>query len=263
MWKDHKTLNRIDESIAGWYDCKSYRCEPYYIRYNSEARSSQGLEYTTEEQPEVEYPDEIFKISAGEIDLFDEGEFGGHLAIGGKTVCRGNFSQIFEFKGDKYVIDDLHHLLSYTFRLIKVNDNGTIDVLYDANQYPGISDNSVSVGLDAFYIGDDFFGSEKVYFLCSGFIYNSPIKKTERLTRVKYLLIFDPENKSNPFIRIDLPVDKVEFSGVTSIWTDGIILAIGCDKQVVIVNLPDMSIEYWTELESEEVEKILKRKHEW
>ncbi|MDD6657519.1 MAG: hypothetical protein PUE95_09545 [Lachnospiraceae bacterium] len=119
MWKDHKTLNRINENISGWYTGNSYRCTPYYIRYNPEAEFKNSIEYTTEKQPEVEYPDEIFMTSAGKIDLYDEGEFGGHLSIGGKTVCQGNFSKIFEFKGSKYVIDDLRHMMSYTFRLIK------------------------------------------------------------------------------------------------------------------------------------------------
>lgn len=301
MWNDHKTLNRINESIAGWHTDNCYRSEPYYIRYNPNVEIRNSIEYTTEEQPEVDYPDEIFKTSAGEIDLYDEGEFGGHLAIGGKTVCQGNFSKIFEFKGSKYVIDDLRHMMSYTFRLISVNDNGTIDVLYDADQYAALHDVyysitredrladpevckkfyttkwnrteddiqrykldlDCSVGLDSFYIGKDFCGAEKVFFLCSGHIFNHKKEGRERFTDVQYLLMFDPENEANPFIKIELPADKVEFSGVSSIWTDGIMLAIGCDREVVMVHLPDMSAEYWTELETEEVEEILKHKHKY
>lgn len=38
---------------------------------------------------------------------------------------------------------------------------------------------------------------------------------------------------------------------------------IGCDREVVMVHLPDMSAEYWTELETEEVEEILKHKHKY
>lgn len=33
MWKDHKQLNRISESIAGWHIGK-YTKTPYYISYN-------------------------------------------------------------------------------------------------------------------------------------------------------------------------------------------------------------------------------------
>ena len=47
----------------------------------------------------------------------------------------------------------------------------------------------------------------------------------------------------------------------TSIWTDGRLLAIGCDQEVVIVHLADMDVEYWTELGEEEVAAILKKKH--
>lgn len=38
---------------------------------------------------------------------------------------------------------------------------------------------------------------------------------------------------------------------------------IGCDREVVMMHLPDMSAEYWTELETEEVEEILKHKHKY
>ena len=122
-------------------------------------------------------------------------------------------------------------------------------------------DLSCSVGLDSFYVGRDFCGNEKVFFLCSGHICNYKKEGRERFTDVQYILMFDPENETDPFVKIELPADKVEFSGVSSIWTDGIMLAIGCDKEVVMVHLPDMSAEYWTELEFEEVEAILKEKH--
>lgn len=61
-------------------------------------------------------------------------------------------------------------------------------------------------------------------------------------------------------IEINFP-DKVEFNGVTSIWSDGIMLAIGCDNQVVMVYLPNMDVEYWTELGTDETVEILKKKH--
>lgn len=281
MWKDHKTLNRINENISGWGSLSDnpFKHVPYYIRHNPHVDPEKSIEYTTEIQPKVSYPDEIFMTSAGRIDLYDEGEFGGHLEIGGKMVCQGNFSKIFRFKGEKYVIDDLRHMASNRFRLIKVNDNGTIEVVYNAGGMErdgqdvdytvapgaiyGMRDMEYSIGLDAFYIGQDFCGNEKAFFLCSGFIWNYKEEGNERYTEIQYLLMFDPDNESDTFIRIDLPCDKVEIGAAISIWTDGIMLAVGCMNEVVMVHLPEMDVEYWTQLNADEVERILEEKRKY
>lgn len=129
MWKDHKQLNRISESIAGWHIGK-YTNTPYYIKYNPAVDFANSIEYSLVAPTQQEYPEDLFQTTAGRIEMFDDGEFGGYLAIGGKKVCDGNFSIIFEYAGDKYVIDSLRHMCSGTFRLIRVNDNGTIAVYF-------------------------------------------------------------------------------------------------------------------------------------
>ena len=246
MWKNYKTLNRISRSIAGYHEGNKYSAE-------------------------------IFKTSAGEIELCDEGEFGGYLKIGEKVVCNGNFSQIFEYKGEKYVIDDLKHMACYHFRLIQVNDNGTINILYDADDYAKLHreyDSKIqivdqtdaddekkhsmrkapspeeieryklnyncSVGLDTYYIGMDSDGIECVFFLCSGLLFDLSKNGSQRYKKIQYLLKYNPEDKKRPFVRIDLPEDKVDYNAATSIWTDGKMLVIGDDKQVVTVVLSDM-----------------------
>ena len=40
-------------------------------------------------------------------------------------------------------------------------------------------------------------------------------------------------------------------------WTDGIMLAVGCDKQVVMLYLPSMDVEYWTSLDEDIVKSLL------
>ena len=40
-------------------------------------------------------------------------------------------------------------------------------------------------------------------------------------------------------------------------------LAIGCDKEVVMVYLPTMETEYWTGVEESEEKAILKVKHQY
>lgn len=52
----------------------------------------------------------------------------------------------------------------------------------------------------------------------------------------------------------------MDFADVTSIWTNGEVLAVGCDKQVIIVNLLDKKTEYWTELDSQSVSNIIEKK---
>jgi hypothetical protein len=258
MWRYIREMNRIKESIAGWDYKNNNFSIPYYIRNNENAAPEKSIEYTTDKQPKTEYPDEIFKTSAGEIKLYDEGEFGGKLEIGGKTICSGNFSKIFMYNGEKFVIDDLRHMCSYRFRLIKINDDGTVEEMYNAeeNMSPNLE---CSVGLDDYYIGKDVTGAESVFFLCSGLIFDLSKKGIERYSDVQYLLIFNLNNKNNPFIRIDLPT-KIEFSDVTSIWSDGMMLVIGCDKEAVLVYLPEMEVEYWTELGENEVAEILEGK---
>ena len=63
-------------------------------------------------------------------------------------------------------------------------------------------------------------------------------------------------------IRIDLPPEKVEFSHATSIWSDGVMLSIGCDKHVIMVHMPDMDTEYWTGLDEDTVCKLLSKKRD-
>ena len=75
--------------------------------------------------------------------------------------------------------------------------------------------------------------------------------------------MFDPDNESDPCIRINLPCDKVEIGAATSIWTDGIMLAVGCVNEVVMVYLPEMDVEYWTQLDTDEVERILEEKRKY
>ena len=270
MWKDHKTLRHIKESISGWSEGENPNYQPYYIRMNPEVEPENSIEYTTEKQPEADYPPEIFMTSAGKIDLHDEGEFGGYLAIGGKQVLDGNYSKIFEYCGEKYVIDDLKHMACATFRFARVNDNGTVDILYDAEQeekikYGEEERNRVSpeIGLESFCIGEGIEGEQVVYFLCKGTVYNFTKEDLERYNKKQYLLIYNVNNKEHPFIRIDLPTDKVEFSMVTSIWCDSMMLAIGCDKEVVMVYLPTMETEYWTGVDESEERAILKVKNRY
>ena len=289
MWKDHKQLNRISESIAGWHIGK-YTKTPYYIRYNPAVDVTNSIEYTLVAPHEQTYPKHLFQTTVGKIEMFDDGEFGGYLAIGGKKVCNGNFSQIFEYDGEKYVIDSLRHMCSGTFRLIRVNDNGTIEVIYDSDKYrkfrtelllkmklenrkddaPTVAEreqyelNMISqVGLDGYYIGNDLEGNEAVYFLCSGELIDLDKSGRERYQSIKYLLIFDKYNENAPLVIIDLPPEKIDFCDVTSIWSDGLMLAIGCDKEVVMAYLPTMDVEYWTELDDEAVSCILEKKHKY
>lgn len=62
---------------------------------------------------------------------------------------------------------------------------------------------------------------------------------------------------------MNLESEYVEIGAATSIWTDGIMLAVGCMNEVVMVYLPEMDVEYWTELDTDEVERILEEKRKY
>ena len=259
MWEDHKKLRHISESIAGITINGRPAVEPYYIRNNKDVEPEASLEYSLEKPSAKGVPDELYETSAGKIVLCDEGEFGGYLQIGGKQICNGNFSTIFRYNGEKYVVDTLAHMGTYRFRLIRIFDDGSIEVVYNSNEddYYDTLGRVSCAAMDAFCIDKDMFDNEVVFFLCSGINTANP----EHIRKVQYLLMFDSNRKDHQLIRIDLPVDKIEFSHVTSIWSDGMMLSIGCDKQVVMAHLPDMSIEYWTGLDEDCVKQILEKKH--
>lgn len=256
MWTSYKNLNRIEESIAGWNLGNRQKTLPHYVRGNNNE-----IEYTTKRQPKPKYSEELFNTKAGKIKMVDEGEFGGALFIGGKMVCGGNFSQIFEHNGIKYVIDDLKHMFSMEFRLIQINENGSIEVLYDANkENEKVFGRHCSIGMDAYYIGKDHDGENTIFFLCSGMIFNHSYNGPRNTKVISFLLKYKPGNKEKLFERIDFPDNELDFAGVNSIWSNGEMLAVGCDKQVVIINLSNNKTEYWTELDKESVSKIIEKK---
>ena len=276
MWKDHKTLNRIPESISGMSIDGDHKPYPYYVRYNGLMKEDSALEYSTEKPEKGKIPEELYQTSAGRIEMYDEGEFGGCLKIGGRHICNGNFSTIFEYNGEKYVVDNLAHMGTHRFGLIRVNDDGTTEMIYrtDDNNPFGYFFSSGGA-MAAYYIGESIIGTEAVFFLCTG--YENPgftwpeddkeknktdlFERNKKFQRIRFLLIFDSHReKEKQFIRINLP-DSLEFSYVNSIWSDGVMLAIGCDKEVIMVHLPDMDIEYWTGLDKDLVERLLKKKH--
>ena len=75
--------------------------------------------------------------------------------------------------------------------------------------------------------------------------------------------MYDKFNETAPLVRIDMPPEKIDFCEVTSIWSDSLMIAVGCDKEVVMAYLPTMDVEYWTELDDEAVSCILKKKHKY
>lgn len=291
MWKNVRSMNRIHESISGCNCNGRFRPIPYYVRVNNDVDDPyDSIEYSNEKPEEKKPPKELFRISAGEIQLCDNGEFGGYLKIGNTMIRKGNFSKIFEINGEKYVIDDLRHMCSERFELIKINDNGTCETIFNADEYADIHrmyaenageefvpdyysfarlahteetkkyklDYICNVGLDAYCIGKDYLGNEAIFFLCSGYVERFDAEKIYR-AKLEYLLVFNP-GKEIPLVRINLPADLVGFEDVTSIWSDGIILVIGCYNQIVIVHLPDMSVEYRTDIEEKDVATILEHK---
>ena len=150
MWKDHKTLNRIPESISGCLINGSCKVQPYYVRYNGLSGEASALEYSTTEPDKTEISEDIYQTSAGMIEMYDEGEFGGCLKIGGKHICGGNFSTIFEYNGGKYVVDSLSHMATHRFRLIRINDDGTIDVVYSTPDNSPFGVNPPNFGNNSF-----------------------------------------------------------------------------------------------------------------
>lgn len=271
MWRNCRELNRIDESISGW-NTEETVLKPYNIRYNKDS-----VEYSTDEESSVEYTSEIFNTSAGEIRLYDKGEFGGHLEIGGKIVSNGNFSYIFEINKHKYTIDSLKHMSCGTFRLIEIFDDGTIKELYNSDkladlhnefysldnvEYKNISKEirdkykiyiDYQIGLDSYFIKDNI-----IIFLCSGCIYNLDKNGKDRYSRIKYLLEYN--TNTGKFREIKLNNEELEYSYVTSIILVSDELFIGCDKEVIKLNINTMDIEHLTDIEDEIIEKILEHK---
>ena len=75
----------------------------------------------------------IFKTQFGCFDNYDKGEFGGHLSIHDKDeeLIDGNFCDMFDFGEYVWGISNLLHLLSGTLKIIRINKNIDVEVLYD------------------------------------------------------------------------------------------------------------------------------------
>ena len=87
--ENYKTLHHISRSIAEYYEENRYSPKLYYVRYNAKAIDEESIEYNTIKPKDIKYSNEIFKTSAGEINLYDAGEFGGYLKIGEKIDVEG------------------------------------------------------------------------------------------------------------------------------------------------------------------------------
>lgn len=271
MWKTFNELKEQKINISGWYTDNVG-----LIPYNVKLQNNNVL-FTKEKIKEDDISKDIFMTSAGEIDLYDDGEFGGHLEIGGKFICKGNFSQIFEVNNHKYVLDSLKHMTCGTFRLIEIFDNGTVEVLYDADKlselhkqfyslenidYKNLSDElkkqyqvflDYQIGLDGYFIDGTC-----VKFLCSGTIFDLEKAGKDRYNSIIYLLVFDTETKQ--FYEMDLTDTLLSYSYVTSIVIHQNKLYIGCDKMIIEVDLETKVVKYFTDIDDSLIDEVVNYK---
>lgn len=275
QWKNFSELRKIPRSISG----KSYKVKltnitkikkaismsgenfgitDYSINEPVKIRLNEGqLEYTTsdinipgvyEESKVYDMGSDIYMTSAGEIDLYDEGEFGGKLCIGGSFKMSGNFKHIFIFKNRKFVIDSLKHMMSRYFKLYEVFDNGNIALIYDANEINKNIEKTnkyYSIGLEVVNVTED-----SIYFLCNGVIRNFDATSENRWTDISYIIEYDGVK----FKKLELPELNSYYTNSFVILDN--ILYLGCDKQITTYNFNTKEIEIYTPL-SKTVEKEL------
>lgn len=326
-WFPISKLRKINKSIAGYaYPCKngkipkggrgasgkfkenqgkSYEMEytsyildePIYVR-NNNGKIEYSLDVCQEElidtfleYKKYEVPNEIYQTTIGEIDLYDEGEFGGHLEINKKFIINGNFSHIFMFKNRKFVLDSRQHMACKNFRIIEIFDNGEIEILYDADKlgelhkkyYEEICDsyeeNFKNEKRDSrleikhqlwknfkeeyklnlqYEVGFDIMkkNENKLLFFCEGSIFDLDKRGVERSKEIYYILEYDGENF------MEYPIEIKDYiSGVNSLEYDeeNKIFYIGCDKEIIICNAKTKKCEIYTNLDVNREELLIER----
>lgn len=257
MWTNYKKLNRISGSISGClYNGKEYRV-PHYVRYNPHVRGEDSLECCADNEG-VGNIINRFEVSVGVVEIVHKTDAEDCITVNDKVVRTGRFLSLFKYGGSVYAIENCTYMGVCSFSLLKVVNTQTVEVVVDfkdlcfckvATENGDSENRQVSIKVDAFCIDRDITRSDAVFLLCSGVECHGD-------KEIRCLVIYNPSNKEHPVIKVDIPAEKLEYSDANSMWTDGIMLAVGCDKQVVMLYLPSMDVEYWTSLD-EDIAKTL------
>lgn len=260
MWINHKKLNRISGSISGClYNGKEYKV-PHYVRYNPNVRGEDSLECCANNEGVCNIINRL-EVSYGVVEIVHKTDAEDCIMVNDKVVRTGRFLSLFEYDGYVCAIENCTNMNMgiCSFRLLKVVNTQTIETAGDskdlcfsktATENGDSANRQVSIKVDTFCIDKDITGSDAVFLLCSGV-------KCREDKEIKCLIIYNPSNKEHPVIKVDIPAEKLEYSDVNSMWTDGIMLTVGCDKQVVMLYLPAMDVEYWTSLDEDVVKSLL------
>ena len=258
MWINHKKLNRISGSISGClYNGKEYRV-PHYVRYNPNVRGEDSLECCADNEGVCNIINGI-DGTVGVVEIVHKTDAEDCITVNNKAVSTGRFSSLFEYGGYVYVIENYDDMGVCSFRLLKIIGTQTVETVVDSKDLcfckaateNGDSENrQVSIKVDTFCIDRDITGSDAIFLLCSGVEFHGD-------KEIRCLVVYNPSNKEHPVIKVDIPAEKLEYSDANSMWTDGIMLAVGCDKQVVMLYLPTMDVEYWTLLDKNIVSAFL------
>lgn len=258
MWINHKRLNRIFGSISGClYNGKEYRV-PHYVRYNPNVRGEDSLECCVNNEGVCDVINRL-EVSYGVVEIVHKTDAEDCIMVNDKIVSTGRFLSLFEYDGYVYAIENYDDMDVCSFRLLKIVDAQAVETVVDSKDlcfYKVATENEdsrnrqVSIKVDTFCIDRYITGSDAVFLLCSGVKFH--VNK-----EIRCLVIYNPSNKEHPVIKVDIPAEKLEYSNANSMWTDGIMLAVGCDKQVVMLYLPSMDVEYWTSLDENVTKSLL------
>lgn len=246
---------------AGAYSCRANakselgECTSYCINEPLCIRDSNGIIEYTDHFVKIQgtfingavyhIDDSLLNTKAGKITLSDEGEFGGYLAVGNKTFKYGNFRTIFKFKDRRFTVDSLNHMLMNTFRLIEINDDGTITEIYDANKLDnGLEptfENRYNFGYSIIKVEQDH-----LYVICSGHR-----RVNKELIYESYLVDYDGTSITKTSLNLE------DVSIINSLIFKDSMMYLGCDKEVVQYNLKDNTYKIFTNKSDEVIAELL------
>lgn len=303
MWKNINDLNLCNKNLSDFiFECtngkipenahgvkykyannkKDLICTNYDIDHPLYVKNIEGqIKYSKEDPKEYiyestnyNYPDEIFMTDIGELNLCDNGEFGGYLELNGQILLHGNFNHIFEFQERKFVIDSLHHMACARFRLVEIFKNGTFSIIYTADKLEDLHNKFYETPLpdnkekrkEIFNLNSDKYKlninyevgfrlmkifDNKLYFYCSGDIYDFKESGKNRRKSVNYILEYDGKNFKEHNIEIDDYFNEINSFEITN---DSIYL--GLNKQILKYNKITKECFFLTDLSDAEIAKL-------
>ena len=264
MWYTLDTLHKIDKDIAEYGYKESY-ANKYGLDDNQTnlwGSSESGVRNISEpikiklhngkvmwkSLPDYNWLGEerkTFKTQLGVFDNEDRGEFGGSLYIHGrkKSLIDGNFCDMFDFGEYTYAISNLLHLWSGTLKIVRLDKNLGIKILFN-NEFQVYNFTSYE------YLGHTII-DDVCYIIASG---NQEYRENGRQMFKEKTVVFKVDINGNFDVFKEF---NFTLSYVTSLCMLNNCIYFGRNREVTKLNLETGVLEHYTHKDEEALNNLV------